>query len=266
MNNWPHSGGTATTSLIFPTYNPGPILQKTWSAVKQFLDQTSENWEVVFVCDGCTDGSSARLQEWAASHAGQVRVLSYAPNRGKGYAVRYGLAAARGQWRLFTDVDLAYGFDDIERVAWALRNGAAAAIASRRHPESTMLIPARLLGYAYRRHLQSLVFSWLVRRILALKHRDTQAGLKGLSAEAARRLLPKLTCNGFGFDCELLTVAAHLGVPVVEVPVCVRLEDHASTTSLTTLAAMLGELWQIRRACKHLEVSPAEVVTGRRAA
>src|SRR5690348_17664989 len=33
------------------------------------------------------------------------------PNRGKGHAVRQGLLAARGDWRLFTDVDLAYGLD-----------------------------------------------------------------------------------------------------------------------------------------------------------
>src|SRR5688572_6330446 len=93
-------------SLVFPTYNPGPFLGRTWDEVSQFLERAPGGWEVLFVCDGCTDGTPARLH--ALTHGdGRVRVLSYAANRGKGYAVRHGLLAARGRWRLFTDVDLA---------------------------------------------------------------------------------------------------------------------------------------------------------------
>src|SRR5262249_57442237 len=112
----------------------------------------------------------------------RVGVLSYQPNRGKGYAVRQGLRAARGRWRVFTDVDLAYGFDDILRVAGRLQDGADVAIASRFHPESRLLLPPRLQGYAYRRHLQSLIFSALVRLLLPGRHRHTQAGPQGPSA------------------------------------------------------------------------------------
>jgi dolichyl-phosphate beta-glucosyltransferase len=176
-----------------------------------------------------------------------VRVLSHAPNRGKGYAVRRGLLTARGRWRLFADVDLAYGFDDIARVAAALRAGADVAIASRAHPDSRAVVPAGLAGYVYRRHLQSRLFSLLARLLLPLRQRDTQAGLKGLSARAAALLLPRLRCRGFGFDCELLTACARLGLPVVEVPVCVRYHEASSSTDLRSAARTLAELWQIRR-------------------
>src|SRR5262249_8275616 len=154
----------------------------------------------LFVCDGCTDGTSARLAELARDEPDRVRVLSYDRNRGKGYAVRHGLAAARGQWRLFTDVDLAYGFDDVAPLALTLQDGAEVAIAPRLHPDSGLLLPPRLQGYAYWRHLQSLAFAALVRLLLPLTQRDTQAGLKGLSARAAQRVLPHLRCDGFGFD------------------------------------------------------------------
>jgi dolichyl-phosphate beta-glucosyltransferase len=174
--------------------------------------------------------------------------VAYAPNRGKGHAVRRGLEAARGQWRLFTDVDLAYGFDDVLRLAETLRAGADVAIASRWHPDSRLIVPTALQGYAYRRHLQSRVFSTLVRWLLPLTQRDTQAGLKGLSARAAELLLPRLRCDGFEFDCELLTACARCGVAVAEVPVHVRYEDTTSTTSMRTMGQMLRALWQIRRA------------------
>lgn len=258
----------ALTSLVLPGYNPGRFIDQTWHEVREFLHRAPGHWEAVFVCDGCTDGSAKRLQELAQAEPDRVRVIAYAANRGKGHAVRRGLEAARGRWRLFTDIDLAYGFEDILRVAEALRAGADVAIASRLHPESRLVLAPSLQGYAYRRHLQSLVFSALVRLLLPLKQRDTQAGLKGLSAPAVRRVLPLLHCDGFGFDCELLTACAHLNLTVAEVPVCVRYQDAGSTTGLASMGRMVRELWQIRRGWRAaaLPALPAEAAPNYREA
>jgi cellulose synthase/poly-beta-1,6-N-acetylglucosamine synthase-like glycosyltransferase len=234
------------TSLIFPTYNPGLTLRRTWQELQAFLGKT-EGWEVIFVCDGCTDGSPDLLASWLPQATGKVRLVSYSSNRGKGYAVRQGLAVACGRQLIFTDVDLAYGLDDVMRVHSSLQNGADVAIASRTHPQSMVTLPAHLQGYVYRRHLQSQVFSRLVQWLLPLRQGDTQAGLKGLTAESARSILPYLTCNGFGFDCELLTAAHHLGLNVQELPVRVQYEDRSSTTDLATISAMLRDLWRIRK-------------------
>jgi dolichyl-phosphate beta-glucosyltransferase len=233
------------TSLIFPTYNPGPGIEGTWEAVREFFSSARERWEIIFVCDGCTDGSPERLRRLGAFGGLAQRVLSYPINRGKGHAVRQGLLAARGQWRIFADVDLAYGFDEIERVARTLRQGAAVAIASREHPESEVQCPTRLLGYLFRRRLQGRLFGAIARRLLPIRQHDTQAGLKGLSASAVARIVPRLRCDGFGFDCELLTACARLGIPVAEVPVCVRYRDAESTTG-GAIRRMIGELFRIR--------------------
>jgi dolichyl-phosphate beta-glucosyltransferase len=235
------------TSLIFPLYDPGEQLRQTWGQVEEFLGAVRERWEVLFVCDGCSDGSPQQLTEWARRYIGRVRVLSYARNRGKGYAVRRGLLAAAGRWRVFTDIDLAYGFDDVVRVADALREGAEAAIASRSHPDSQILLAAAAQGYVYRRHLQSLAFSRMVRFLLPIAQHDTQAGLKGMTARTAARVLPYLSCDGFEFDCELLTACRHFGIAVQEVPVLVRYDGRASTTNVRSSLRMLRELWRIRR-------------------
>lgn len=235
------------TSLVFPVYNAGTLLPTTCRQVRAFLDSAPGNWEILFVCDGCTDDSEATLRSLTCDLGERVRVLSYERNRGKGYAVRHGLQAARGQWRLFTDVDLAYSVEDILRVAETLWGGAEMAIASRHHPESRLVLPPRLQGYFYRRHLQSLVFSRLVRWLLPLALGDTQAGLKGVSARVAGLVLPHLRCRGFGFDCELLTACVRFGVPITEVPVCVRYEDRATTTTVRSTGRMVRELWKIRR-------------------
>jgi dolichyl-phosphate beta-glucosyltransferase len=253
----------ALTSLVFPTYNPGPQLERTWQEVRQFLNDNPEAWEILFVCDGCTDGTPARLEALTADETRRVQIINYAPNRGKGYAVRRGLEAARGAWRIFTDIDLAYSLGDVQRLAQVLRGGAAVAIASRVHPDSRVILPPSLHGYAYRRHLQSWLFTNLAHCLLPLRQRDTQAGLKGLSAAAARLLLPHLHCDGFGFDCELLTACAHFGVEVTEVPVWVRYEDRASTTSVRATRQMFRELLRIRRTWRRMAIpvpTPAVVV------
>jgi glycosyltransferase involved in cell wall biosynthesis len=248
-------------SLVLPAYNPGPTVERAWLAVRHFVRVRPDPWEAIFVLDGCTDGTADRLAGLSGEYPDpRLRVLSHTPNRGKGFAVRRGLLAARGAVRVFTDVDLAYGFDDIARVADELRHGAAVAIASRDHPDSVVQVPARGLGYAYRRRLQGRLFGAVARRLLPITQRDTQAGLKGMTAVVAERLLSALSCDGFGFDCELLTACARLGVAVTEVPVRVRYEGRGSTTGPGSGLRTVWELWRIRRAWSRAglpQVAPA---------
>lgn len=256
---------SADISLVLPAYNPGRNLRRTIAQLSEFVATTHDRWEFVFVCDGCTDGAAEMIDIWKPQRA-TVRLLSYFPNRGKGYAVRQGLLAATAPLRLFTDVDLAYPFADIERVVRRLRAGADVVIASRTHPESMIELPAGALGYVYRRHLQSRLFGMLVRLLLPLSNRDTQAGLKGMRDSAVRRLAPRLSCDGFGFDCELLTACARAGITVEEVPVRVRYDTAASTTNLRSTLRMLKEIWNVRRAWPPDTVVPADEPTSLREA
>jgi len=245
------------TSLILPAFNPGATIVPTWHAVERFLvaqARQGDPWEALLVLDGCTDDTAQRVAALARPPS-RIRVLSYPINRGKGFAVRTGLLAARGSIRIFTDVDLAYPFEDVLRVAATLRSGAAVAIGSRTHPASRIQVATTALGYALRRTIQGRLFGALARRLLPIDHHDTQAGLKGLTAEAAERLVPHLSCDGFEFDCELLTACACAGIAVVEVPVCVRYTSAASTTGLWSGLQMVAALWRIRRRWRNSIVS-----------
>jgi dolichyl-phosphate beta-glucosyltransferase len=237
-------------SLVLPTFNPGLAIDQTWHAVRQFLiarAKGAELWEVLFVLDGCTDGTLERLTEFARDNTLPIRIVSYPTNRGKGFAVRTGLLAARGTIRIFTDVDLAYTFEDILRVAEAINAGAKVAIGSRAHPDSRIQLAAPLLGYAFRRSLQGKLFGAVARLLLPISLHDTQAGLKGMTASVAESVLPHMTCDGFGFDCELLTACYRSGIPLVEVPVNVRYDAATSTTGSRSGLRMLRELWRIRQ-------------------
>jgi dolichyl-phosphate beta-glucosyltransferase len=244
-----HRTRSGLLSLVLPAYNPGADIEVSLRALSEFLQQREANWEVVIVCDGCTDDTPERLRAWQ-ERLPALRVLSYTANRGKGFALRTGLRAARGEWRLFTDIDLSYPFTDVLRVAEQLCAGDELVIASRRHAESRLVLPPDLMGPAYRRHLQSTLFSRLVRACLPLTQEDTQAGLKGMSARVAEVIIPQLRCDGFGFDCELLTACTHYGVGITEVPVCVRYEQASSTVKPMSIVRTIRELWKIRRTWK----------------
>ena len=236
-------------SLVLPAFNPGPSIEQTWDALRAYVRDSAQRWEIVFVCDGCTDGTPERLVR--LTHGTGARVLSYPTNRGKGYAVRFGLAEAAGEYRIFTDVDLAYRMEEVEKLATALRRGSEVAIASRAHPDSEMVMPNHLLAYTYRRQLQGRVFNLLVRGVLPIRQHDTQAGLKGMTRAAAERILPHLQVDGFGFDCELLTACGWFEIPVTEVPIRVHYDAAQSTVSASTTRKMVGELFRIRRLWKQ---------------
>src|SRR5205085_7183369 len=102
---------------------------------------------------------------------------------------------------------------------------------------------------------QSRVFGAVARTLLPLTQRDTQAGLKGMTAAVAEAVVPELRCDGFGFDCELLTACARSGIAVTETPVCVRYDDTTSTTGGKATLRMLRELWQIRKAWRNRRVT-----------
>jgi hypothetical protein len=118
-------------------------------------------------------------------------------------------------------------------------------------------MPTGLQGYAFLRHLQSLLFSGLVRWLLPLELKDTQAGLKGFSAGVIEQLIPRVRCHGFEFDCELLTGCVRLGIPITEMPVLVRYDNNSSTTSWKTSLRMIRGLWRIRQNWKMVAPQPA---------
>ncbi len=258
MTSYSSNRGSAheVASLVLPAYNPGKMIEQTWEQLRAFVRESPDSWEILFVCDGCTDGTPELLQRLTYKDTLNVKVLSYSKNRGKGYAVRYGLSAATGDYRIFTDCDLAYRFEAIEKVAAALRHGAEVAIASRSHPDSELVLSRCQLGYIHRRQIQGQVFNALVRCVLPISQGDTQAGLKGMTAAAATRILPYLYIDGFGFDCELLTACNHFHIPVTETPIRVHYDATPSTVKAQTTLKMVQELFRIRRLWRNGPPAP----------
>ncbi|MER6276494.1 glycosyltransferase [Streptomyces sp900105245] len=101
-------------SVVVPVYNPGPYIE---DCAASLLNQSlpADAYEVIFVDDGSTDGTSARLDELAAQHA-HVKVLHQENSGWSGRPRNVGIDAARGEFVMFVDNDDHLGHEALERM------------------------------------------------------------------------------------------------------------------------------------------------------
>jgi len=199
-------------SIIIPAYNEELRLPDTLDKIAAFLQGEPTSAEVVVVDDGSSDRTVA-VAEAFRGKLPQLRVISNGTNRGKGYSVRNGSLQARGRVALFTDADLSAPIEESRKLIEALKTHDVA-IGSRAMDRGLIGVHESLF-----REFAGIVFNKIVRFILWLPFVDTQCGFKAFRMERCRILFEQQTIERFGFDPELLYLARHHGLSIVEVPV-----------------------------------------------
>src|SRR5215208_5841250 len=234
-------------SLVIPVYNAADQLRSTLDALDHFATHHPDRIELLLVDDCSTEVETQQLLDEFIARRSFARVLRNAQNRGKGFSVTRGMLAARGRHRVFTDVDLAYPLDQIYTIVEELERGADVAIACRVLPESRYLMSPTFFHYLYTRHLMSRAFNRVVRAFLLPGILDTQAGLKGFTAEAAELCFARATIPGFGFDIECLYIAQQLGLAIKQTAVNFRYDEEPTTVRFARDSTrMLQDIWQVR--------------------
>lgn len=232
----PPSGTSTRVSVVLPAYNAASMVASTIERVRSALDDR-DDLEVVVVDDGSSDDTAE-----TARQAGADVVVQLDTNRGKGAAVRAGMLASSGRYRVFTDIDLAYPPDQLSRVVAELEEGWEIVVGSRRHPDTRNVNAPSAV-----REIGSLLFNVVTHLVLLGRYRDTQCGLKGFSAASAAQIFGVTKIDGFAFDVEVLHLAERMGLSLHEVPVVL---DHveASTVRLVPQAfVMLRDVLAVRR-------------------
>jgi dolichyl-phosphate beta-glucosyltransferase len=200
-------------SVVIPAYDEALRLPAYLVEVVAYFDGRDEPYEVLVVDDGSRDETAARVLEAQAAHP-SVTLLRLAVNRGKGFAVRAGMRAARGRLRLMADADGATPIGEVKRLEAAIQAGADVAVGSRALRDPSVSRQVRL-----HRQISGELFNFLVRRLGVAGIRDTQCGFKLFRAAAADGLFGELRTDGFGFDVELLLLARRRGYQVAEVAI-----------------------------------------------
>jgi dolichyl-phosphate beta-glucosyltransferase len=237
---------TPEISIVIPAFNEALRLPATLDRVERYLATAGVAIEVIVVDDGSRDSTADVVRQRAARWP-QLTLVVAERNGGKGAAVRLGMAAARGRYRIFSDADLSVPIDDMDKLLRPLRAGAGVAIASRGLHDSQVE-----LHQPWYRETMGKIFNRLVRIFVLGGVHDTQCGFKAFSAEVAERVFPALQTRGFGFDVEVLYRAHRAGFRIVEVPTRWINSPQSRVHPIRDSAAMFLELLAIPgRVRKH---------------
>jgi len=226
-------------SVVIPAYNEEKRLPKTLQAVVQYLKKQSYSWEVAVVDDGSKDKTADLVRE-ASVHEGRVRLLQYGENKGKGYAVRYGMTHVSGEYRLFMDADNSTTVDHFEQLFPYFKMGFDVVIGSRDVPGADVAVHQPW----WKERLGDLGNLWI--QFWAVPGiKDTQAGFKVFTGEASDKVFSLLTIDRWGFDVEALAVARKLGYKIAERPIK-WVNDADSKVSAKAYLDVLKEVVQVR--------------------
>jgi dolichyl-phosphate beta-glucosyltransferase len=232
-------------SIIIPAYNEEKRLPSTLQKITEFLRKQTYTAELIIVENGSTDKTSEavlRFCEEAVSSNDPFRVHLLHSPKGKGAAVKHGMLQAQGKYLIMTDADLAVPIEEVNKFLPSMltspRNRIA--IASRELPEAVRY------GEPIHRHLMGRIFNFFVRLLVAPQFKDTQCGFKCFSQDAAQLLFPLQRVHGWGFDVEILYIAARYGLNVIELPVHWRYGAQSRVQPMRDTLDMLIELMRIR--------------------
>src|SRR5205823_5478584 len=128
-----------------------------------------------------------------------VQLIENPGNRGKGYTVRHGMLAAKGDWVLFSDADLSTPIEEIEKLWPIAERGDAQVIIGSRAVDRSMIG----VRQPFVRDRIGRLFNLMMRLITGLPFRDTQCGFKLFASKAAREIFSRQHLDGFGFDVEV---------------------------------------------------------------
>lgn len=219
--------------IVLPCYRP----PKGWAkmvadGIKQFKAETGlEQVRIFVVNDGSMDSVDSEELLNLHKELPDVFYLGYKQNKGKGYALRYGVAKTAAEYTIITDIDLPYTIPSMKAILEELKAGSDVAVGNRpdKYYES---VP----GF---RKMLSRVLRWMLRSMLRLEIGDSQCGLKGFN-DKGRTLFLSTQIDEFLIDLEFIVKATHHPTTKIE-PVTVELREGIEFTRMSPFV-LLREL------------------------
>ncbi len=212
--------GAYTLSIIVPAFNEAATIDNLLGLL---LAKRVDGLriEIIVVESNSTDGTREVVRRYAADP--RVRVVLEDRPRGKGHAVRTGLAHASGDFILIQDADLEYDLEDYEALLEPLLAGREALVLGSRHGGNAWWKMRQFAGQP----LVSLTlnfghwfFTTLLNTLFGQKLKDPFTMYKVFRRDCLYGL--EFRCNRFDFDYELLVKLIRKGYRPVEIPVNYR--------------------------------------------
>ncbi len=224
-------------TVILPAFNEESEIYESVQEVVRRIQELDVTYEVIIVDDGSKDETLKKARQ-CASELKNVDVITYEDNRGKGYAVQQGMLQAKGENRLFMDVDLSTSLDEIEKVLNTIRLGSFDVVmGSRRMNESLLKIQQPL-----HRQVVGFCFKLIAIALVGRKFTDFTCGFKMFTKKAAEIIFKRQKKFGWAFDTEVILIAVVHSLHIHEVPVTWSDSRDSRVRLLRDIPKCLAEL------------------------
>lgn len=202
-------------SIVIPAYNEQDRIVPTLARSVSYLSQQTYESEIWVVSDGSSDETCSVVSSMGL-FAKNVRIqaVEYHPNRGKGYAVQYGMLRGTGEVLMFMDADYSVPIEAVEDALCLIDAGADIAIGSRAVSGADI---TQTQGFF--RILSGKIYTAVQNIHLGIPYKDTQCGFKAFTRQAAQALFTRQKLHSVIFDPEILWLAKQKGFSVAEFPV-----------------------------------------------
>lgn len=196
-------------SVIVPFYNERNIC-KNYEILSSYLKKNIPSYEIIFVNDGSSEKIVGPLSKLIKKDP-NVKLISYAINRGRGYAVKQGFKNASGNYLAYIDADLEISPMYLSPLFKKLKKYDIV-IANKFHQDSKVVSPLV-------RKFSSRLFNAAIQIGLGSRIKDHQIGLKGFHREAIEKVLLYVVEERWLFDLELLYLLQKRNLSITDIPI-----------------------------------------------
>lgn len=228
-------------SIIIAAYNEERRIIPSLFKIKEYITKQDLPYEIIVVDDGSTDKTHIVVRDLTRDFP-YLRVISYLPNRGKGYALRQGVLASKGEVVLLTDADLSTPIEELSKLLPLIYNHKYdLAIGSR-----ALALSEIIRKQPWWRQSMGKFFNKLVKTLVIEDFKDTQCGFKLFRGDMARSLFKEALIDRFAYDVEILAIAKKKGKRIVEVPITWINSPESKVSPIRDSLQMLFDLLKIR--------------------
>lgn len=227
-------------SVVMPAYNEGKNIYHNIERVRTAVEKFADDYEIIVVNDGSSDHTKDEVLR-AQKESSRVRLVSYRKNRGKGGAIKKGVAEAGGEYIAFLDADLDLPPEQLEKYLEQLKNNRAdVVIGSKMHKDSE-------LDYPLVRRIISFGYYSMLKILFHLNVKDTQTGIKMFRAEALKSIIGLVKIKGFAYDIEILVALNCRKYRIMEMPVKLVFgrENGMGRIKLKDILQVFSDTWKI---------------------
>jgi glycosyltransferase involved in cell wall biosynthesis len=238
-----------TISLIIPCYNEELNIQKgVLDKIGNYVHHVPSIKEVIISDDGSTDNTKELIKKEYLTEYPLFKLLEN-EHKGKAQTLISAILSAKGDYVLFTDIDLATPIEEVEKMIKEIEKNTDIVIGSRNNTRA---------GAPLTRKIMAVGFIFIRNFIIGLKNiKDTQCGFKAFRTSAAKRIINSLvvfkntqgvegSSVSAGFDLEFLFLATKMGFSITEIPVVWKHVETKNVNFITDTIETLQDIFRIK--------------------